>query len=88
MKKLPEIGKDDHSRNTDILLNLSWLLHYKTPAWKGTMQLVHHGEYPDQSVSSIFFRMIDMDPTNESYIYSTLHFVADQAKEIWSDICI
>ena len=46
------------------------------------MQLVHPGEYPDQSVSSINFRMIDMDPTNESYIYSTLHFDADQTKEI------
>ena len=25
--------------------------------------------------------MIDMDPTNESCIYSTLQFVADQAKK-------
>ena len=46
------------------------------------MQLVHHREYPGQSVCLINFRMIDMGPTNESHIYSTLHFVADQAKEI------
>ena len=25
--KLPDIGKDDHSGNTDIRWNLSWLLH-------------------------------------------------------------
>ena len=25
--------------------------------------------------------MIDMDPTNESYIYSTLHFVANEIKK-------
>ena len=36
-EKLPDIGKDDHSRNTDILWNLSWLPHYKTSAWNGTM---------------------------------------------------
>ena len=87
MKKLPEMVKDDHSRNNDILWNFSWLLHHKTPAWNGTMKLVHHGEYLCQSVYLINVRMKDMDPTNESHIYSTLHFVADHAKEIWSDIC-
>ena len=43
------------------------------------MQLVHHGEYPGES-SINCPPMIDMDPTNASFIYSTLHFVADQAK--------
>ena len=53
-----------------------------SPAWNGQ----YNWEYPGQIVSSINFRMIEMDPTNESYIYSMLHFVADQAKEILSDI--
>ena len=44
------------------------------------MQLVHHGEYPGHS-SIIFLPMKDMDPTNASCIYSTPHFVADQAKK-------
>ena len=44
------------------------------------MQLVHHGEYPGHS-SIKFLPMIDMDPTNASCIYSTLHFFADQSKK-------
>ena len=43
------------------------------------MQLVHHGEYPGKS-SINCLPMIDMDPTNESCIYSTLRLVANQAK--------
>ena len=43
------------------------------------MQLVHHGEYPGQ-FSINFLPMIDINPTNASCIYSTLYFVADQAK--------
>ena len=42
------------------------------------MQLVHHEEYPGQ-FSINFLPMIYMGPKNESCIYSTLHFVADQA---------
>ena len=78
---LSEISKDDSSRNTDILWKLSCLLYPTAPAWNGTMQLVHHGEYPGQSSITVL-PMIDMDPTIASWIYSTLHFVA-----IWSDTC-
>ena len=78
-EKLPDISIDDNSRNTDILWKLSWLLRPTTPACNGTMQLVHHGEYPGPSLIN-FLPMIDMDSTNESCIYSTLHFVADKAK--------
>ena len=79
--KLPEISKDDNSRNTGILWKLLCLLQPTAPAWNGTMQLVHHGEYPSQSSITVL-PMIDMDPTNASCIYSTIHFVA-----IWSDTC-
>ena len=78
-EKLPDISIDDNSRKTDILWKLSWLLRPTTPAWNGTMQLAHHGEYPGPSLIN-FLPMKDMDPTNESCIYSTLLFVADQAK--------
>ena len=44
------------------------------------MQLVYHVEYPGHSSTNVL-PMIDMDPTNASCIYSTLHFVADQAKK-------
>ena len=79
-ENLPEIGKDDNSRNTDILMKLSRLLHPTTPAWNGTLQLLHHGEYPGQSSKNVL-PMIDMDPTNESCIYLSLCVVADQAKK-------
>ena len=59
-EKLPEISKDD---KTDKLLKLSCLLYPTAPAWNGTMQLVHHGEYPGKS-SINCLPMIDMDPTN------------------------
>ena len=36
-EKLPEISKDDNSRNTDILWKLSGLLYPTAPAWNGTM---------------------------------------------------
>ena len=81
-EKLSEISKDDNSRNTDTLWKLSCLLCPTAPAWNDIMQLVHHGVYPGQS-SITFLPMINMDPTNASCIYSTLHFVA-----IWSDTCL
>ena len=78
-ERLQEISKDDNSRNTDILWKLSCLLYPTAPACNGTMQLVHHGEYPSES-SINCLPMIAMDPTHASCIYLTLHFVADQAK--------
>ena len=39
-EKLPEISKDDNSRNTHILWKLSCLLYPTAPAWNGTMQFV------------------------------------------------
>ena len=48
-EKLSGISKDDNTRNTDILWKLSCMLYPTAPAWNGTMQLVHHGEYPSQS---------------------------------------
>ena len=66
-EKLPEISKDDSSRNTDILWKLSVLLYLTAPAWNGTMQLVHHEEYPGES-SINYPPMIGMDPTNASCI--------------------
>ena len=42
------------------------------------MQSVCHGPHPGKS-SVHFFPMIDMDPTDMSCIYSTLHFVAAES---------
>ncbi|KAG1655026.1 hypothetical protein GQR58_024747 [Nymphon striatum] len=61
--------------NLDILWKTSWLLRPKRPGWSGLMQSVCHGPHPGKS-SVHFLPMIDMDPTDMSCIYSTLHFVA------------
>ena len=48
-EKLPNISKDDNSRNIHIFWKLSCLLYSTAPAWNGAMQLAHHGEYPVHS---------------------------------------
>jgi len=77
-KSLPGFCAEDPSYSIDLLWKISWLLRPRTPLWNGTMQLVHKGEYPGKS-SVLFLPMIDLDPSNESCVYSTLCFVADQA---------
>jgi hypothetical protein len=43
------------------------------------MQFVHAGPHPGKS-SVIFLPMIDMNPSDATCIYSTLHFISDHAK--------
>jgi hypothetical protein len=45
------------------------------------MQTVQSGTYPGKS-SILFLPMIDMNPSDMSCIYSTLHFVESQAKKL------
>ena len=42
------------------------------------MQMVHKGNHQGES-SILFLPMIDMDPGNISCVYSTLHFICQQA---------
>jgi hypothetical protein len=71
---------EDHAYKVDILWKMSWLLRPKTPLWNGTMQMIYDGDHPGQS-STIFLPMIDMDPSNETCIYSTLHYISGLAKK-------
>jgi len=77
-RKLDPISASDKLENLDILWKTSWLLWPKRPGWSGLMQSVCHGPHPGKS-SVHFFPMIDMDPTDMSCIYSTLHFVAAES---------
>ena len=77
---LQEISADDRSPKLDLLWKVSWPLRSPRPGWSGMMQAVCNGIYPGQSTFT-FLPMIDMDPTNMSCIYSTLHFVASLAKQ-------
>ncbi|WAR07158.1 LOW QUALITY PROTEIN: hypothetical protein MAR_017116 [Mya arenaria] len=75
---LPESIVADMSYNIDMLWKMSWLFRPKTPQWNGVMQMVHAGSHPAVS-TTMLLPMIDMDPSNESCIYSTLSFVTDLA---------
>ena len=77
-RKLDPISAHDKLENLDILWKTAWLLRPKRPGWSGLMQSVCHGPHPGKS-SIHFLPMIDMDPTDMSCIYSTLHFVAAES---------
>ena len=77
---LPVALMEDTAYNVDILWKMSWLLRPKTPLWNGTMQMIYDGDHSGES-STIFLPMIDMDPTNETCIYSTLHYIAGLSKK-------
>lgn len=78
-KELEDLKVKDPTANIDLLLNLTQpLLQSPRPAWSGTMQMLLDGSHPGKS-AIIFLPMIDMDPSDMSCIFSTLHFVANQA---------
>lgn len=43
------------------------------------MQMINHGDHPGKA-SIVFLPMIDLNPSDLTCIYSTLHFVADHAR--------
>ena len=49
------------------------------PNWSGYMQNISKGEYPGQSKIT-YLPIIDLNPTKEKCIYSTLLFIQKQAK--------
>jgi len=79
--ELSQIECDDNTLSMNLLWKTAWLLRPLTPSWNGTMQMIHKcGSFPGQS-SVTFMPMIDVNPSDESCIYSTLLFVRDQAKK-------
>ena len=68
----------DPSADFDILWKSSILFGQPRPSWSGTMQVVHRGNHPPKS-SIMFLPMINMDPNNETCIYSTLSYVTEHA---------
>ena len=68
---------------TNICLNLFWHATYffKTAqaSWSGYMQDVSKGDHPGKS-DIVLMPIIDLDPRNETCLYSTLLFIIDQAK--------
>ena len=71
------INVDDSTRHLDTMWKMSWSLRPKRPGWSGTMQVIRKGTHPGKA-SIHFLPMIDMDPTDMSCVYSTLHFIATE----------
>ena len=64
----------------DLLWKVSWPLRSPRPGWSGTMQAVSEGNYPGQSCFT-FLPMIDLDPTDMSCAFTTLHFLTTLAQQ-------
>ena len=67
------------SIKVDLLWKVSLTVRSPRPSWTGMMQMVSHGEHPGEA-SVVFLPMIDLNPSDLIYIYSTLHFVSDHAR--------
>ncbi|KAL8558585.1 hypothetical protein ACOMHN_046303 [Nucella lapillus] len=75
---MQDFAVEDRTRKLDLLWKVSWPLRSPRLGWSGMMQTICSGAYPGKS-SFTFLPMIDMDPTNMSCIFSTLHFVSSVA---------
>ncbi|KAL5019525.1 hypothetical protein ScPMuIL_002417 [Solemya velum] len=78
-EKLPQLDVVNNFWPLDIMWKISWPLRPKRPRWSGTMQAVCQEEHPGKA-SVHFLPMIDLDPTDMSCIYSTVHCVATESQ--------
>ena len=65
----------------DCLWHISYFLPNPRLSWSGYMSNISTGEYPGKSTISLL-PIIDLNPTDMTYIYSTLKFIQSQAKEL------
>ena len=72
---------DDASEEFEFLLKISRPLKYNLPSWSGVMHMVQNGNYPGQS-SVVYLPMLDLNPSDMSCVYSTLHYVAVHARKL------
>ncbi|CAG2210631.1 unnamed protein product [Mytilus edulis] len=69
---------ENKSWKLDLLSKICWPLKFSA-SWSAIMHKTS-GSYPEQS-SMKFLPMIDLNPSDESRIYTTLHFVCKEAKQ-------
>ena len=72
------------SNDIDNLWQASWYFRNSSnyrPNWSGFMQNISKGEYPGHSKIR-YLPIIDLNPTKEKCIYSTLLFIQEQAKKL------
>ncbi|CAC5414988.1 unnamed protein product [Mytilus coruscus] len=77
--QLKNLNTLDKTFRLDLLSVIVWPFKYPIPIWSGFMQMVQTGDYPGKSSVS-FLPMIDLNASDMTCIYSTLNFVANQAK--------
>ena len=67
---------------THLLREASLILKVSHPQWSGFMQLINQGEHAGET-SVMFLRMIAMDPSDLSCIYSTLNFISSHVTKFY-----
>ncbi|GFR65223.1 hypothetical protein ElyMa_005525300 [Elysia marginata] len=77
-EELQDFRLEEVTTKLDLLWKVSWPLRTPRIGWSGLMQAVSEGSFPGQSTIT-FLSMIDIQPTNMSFIYSTLLFVSNLA---------
>ena len=70
----------DNTKLLGTLWQSSWVLKPHQPQWNGYMQSVLEGNYPDKSTVHIM-PMIDEKSSDFSCIYTTMVFIAKEAKK-------
>lgn len=66
--------------NVDLLWKTSWIFHRNRPLWSGFMQKIATDEQCNVRSSVEFLPIIDLKPTDEACILSTLLHLAKEAK--------
>ena len=69
----------------DLLWKSAWFFSSKTqprPNWSGFMQQVTNKRRSPEKSAISFLPIIDLNPSDETCIYSTLCFIIDQAKKL------
>ena len=79
-QKLTNLRAQNHSQNLDLLWKTSIMLGSPRPAWSGMMQFVHKGNHHPGKAAVMFLPMIDLNPSDNTCIYSTLTYVSEHAQ--------
>ena len=81
---LPELPAIDKTKVLSNLWQFAWLVQPMKPLWNGYMKSTHNDLHPGKSAVH-FMPMIDMKASDYSCIYSTMHFVSEQAHKYLHD---
>jgi len=82
LTKLKDLPESIHrSKNAGLIWQMGYLFKKEQPQWSGFMQANLSGNHPGKANFS-FLPIINLNPSDESCIYSTLVFIENQAKAL------